>query len=140
MTLPALCTNYDAPPMSLLCLITKHYVIDIRSSGTSWGVLFSLGRGVLASVIMGPYAYSEPREYRNSLNDYTEVEVAFKKENTDDWFNVVEFLELQNDEDELSNNIKDMFENGEYYLCPYAQIVDVDTLFTMIKEVMYEDF
>ena len=89
---------------------------------------------------MSEYAYCEPREYCNSINDYSRVEVAFKKENSSEWFNVVEFLELQNDDDELSNNIKDMFQNSEYYLCPYAQIVDVDTLFTLIKEAMYEDF
>lgn len=139
MSLPCLCVNYDAPPMRLVTLIAKHYTLDIRSSGTSWGVTFSLGRGVIASVIMSSYAYCEPREYRNSIDDYTEVEVAFKKEGTSEWFNVVEFLEIENDDDELSNNIKDMFENSEYYLCPYAQIVDVDSLFTLIKEAMYEE-
>ena len=138
MSLPCLCVNENAPPMSLLTLIAKHYVIDLRSSGTSWGILFSLGKGVIASVIMSEYAYCEPREYCNSINDYSRVEVAFKKENSSEWFNVVEFLEIEYCDDELSNNIKDMFESSEYYLCPYAQIVDVDSLFTIIKETMYE--
>lgn len=140
MSLPCLCVNENAPPMSLLTLIAKHYATNLRSSGTNWGITFPLGKGVIASVIMSSYAYCEPRAYCESINDYTEVEVAFRKENSSEWFNVVEFLELQNDDDELSNNIKDMFENSEYYLCPYAQIVDVDTLFTLIKEAMYEDF
>ncbi len=140
MTLPCLCVNYDAPPMRLVTLIAKHYATSLRSSGTNWGITFSLGRGVIASVIMSSYAYCEPRTYCQNIDDYTEVEVAFKKEGTSEWFNVVEFLEIENDDDELSNNIKDMFENSEYYLCPYAQIVDVDTLFTLIKEAMYEDF
>lgn len=140
MTLPCLCVNENAPPMRLVTLIAKHYTLNIRSSGTTWGITFSLGKGVIASVIMSSYAYCEPRAYCQNIDDYTEVEVAFKKEGTSEWFNVVEFLELENDDDELSNNIKDMFENSEYYLCPYAQIVDVDTLFTLIKEAMYEDF
>lgn len=95
---------------------------------------------MIASVIMSSYAYCEPREYRNNMDDYTEVEVAFSKGGSSEWFNVVEFLEIENDDDELSSNIKDMFQDSGYYLCPYAQIVDVDSLFTLIKEAMYESF
>ena len=73
MTLPCLCVNYDAPPMRLVTLIAKHYTLDIRSSGTSWGITFSLGKGVIASVIMSEYAYCAPREYRNNIDDYAAV-------------------------------------------------------------------
>lgn len=139
MTLPFLCVNYDAPPMSVTTLMSRHHLVNLKCSGSIWGMRFYLGGGIVASIIMGNHAYCEPRKYNQDINDYTRVEVAFMEESSGEWVNIVQLLEKQFDESELSNKIKGMFESSEYYLCPYAQIVDIHMLFTLIEEFQNEE-
>lgn len=63
--------------MSVMDLINSHTVLSITKVYNGWRINFALVKDIEASVVMGDSAYSEPREDRNFLNDYTSAEVMF---------------------------------------------------------------
>jgi hypothetical protein len=63
--------------MTVLELIKAHDVHSIAKTDGGWRIVFALTGDINASVVMGDFAYSEPREDRNYLNDYISAEVMF---------------------------------------------------------------
>lgn len=63
--------------MNMTDLINAHSLSSVAKTDGGWRFVFVLTKDITASVIMGDFAYSEPRQDCEYLNDYASAEVMF---------------------------------------------------------------